>query len=463
MRSAVTTALQLVVLAAAALAAGCSNNDGSGTQPAAPVSTAPTGAIEIIHASQDAPAVNVRIGGNLIFSNVPFKGARYVEYQPQTLTLEVEGIVPGGNVTVIPASGDPAPSVTVDSNQRISVVAAGNVASIAPIVLVDTPPAVAATDVRLRVLHAASNAPQVDVHVTAPGDPLGAPLGTFAFGETIPMTDALVVPAGTYQVRVTLPGTDTVVYDSGAIDLPGGADLLIAAVANTGPGAAPISLLASTGAATLEFLDIDTPSDVRIAHASPDAPDVDVYVDGNLAIPGLGYAETTPGYVSLDPGTINVQVTPAGAPASSAVIDADLALTQGASYSVFAVDLVANIQPLVLVDDVRRVATEARVRLIHASPAAGNVDIYVVAGGTGGDLSGATPAFENVPFLAETGFVALAPGDYDVVLTPTGSKVAALGPIALPVAAGGLYTAAAIDQVNGGLPLGLILLDDLAP
>lgn len=455
----------LSALSAAALlfAAGCSGG-GSDSSTAQPQLPQPTGTLEVIHASPDAPDVDVRVAGLEIAGSVPYKGVRVSAYEVGDYPIEVVGNVPGGDVTVIPAAGQAAPTVTIGEDQRVTVVAAGEVAGIAPIVLTDTPPAIADDEVRLRVLHAAPAAPAVEVYVTAPGDPLGAPLGTFAFGETL-TPDAVVVPEGAYRIRVAVPGSpSTVVYDSGAIDLPGGADLLVAAVANTTTGASPVSLLATTGSTTLEFLDADTPSDVRVVHASPDAPNVDVVANDDFAsrpVVDLAFGAGTD-YLGLPPGDINVKVVPTGADAP-VVIDADLTLAQGTSYSVYATGLLADIAPLVLVDDTRRVATEARVRILHASPSAGAVDIYVVPGGTGGDLSGAAPAFSGVPFLADTGYVELAPGSYDVVVTGAGSTVPAIGPVTLTLDGGGLYTAAAIDQVNGGVPPTLLLLDDLAP
>jgi len=453
----------LLLLAAVLTAAGCGESSSS-SSAAVPQEPQPTGTLELVHASQDAPAVDIRVAGNLIYNDVPFKAARFSDFEVGDYSVEVDGNVPGGNVTVIPGAGQDVPVVSIGENQRVSVVAAGALANIGPIVLVDEAPAVEAGDVRLRVLHAASNAPAVEVYVTGPTDPLEMPLGTFEFGETL-TNDAVVVPAGEYRIRVAVPGSPpTVVFDSGAIELPGGADLLVAAVTNTGPGAAPISLLAATGSDTLEFLDVETPSDLRVVHASADAPNVDVIANDDFAnrpVRNLAFGEFT-GFLSLEPGDLNVKVVPAGAD-SPVVIDADLSLTRGEAISVYAADLLANIQPLVLVDDLRRVATEARLRLVHASPSAGDVDIYVVPGGTGGNLDGVDPAFAGVPFLADTGYVPLAPDSYDVVVTGAGSKVPAIGPLPLTLDGAGIYTAAAVDQLNGGVPPQLILLDDLAP
>ena len=460
------TRLPVLMLATALLTActdGSSNNQPSGPPPAA---EATTGTLEIIHASQDAPAVNVLIDDTERLSAVPYKSVQTITLTTGERTVAVEGIVPGGNVTVIPSAGDPAPVVPLTEDARVTIIAAGDVSTIAPIVLAETPAPVDPTEVRVRVVHAASTAPQVNVHITGPDDPLGAPAGTFSFGDPL-TTDALVVPAGTYRIRVA-PSVDpaNVVYDSGAIELPGGADLVVAAVVNTGPGDSPISLLASTGSAGLEFLDAATPSAVRAIHASPDAPPVDIVANDAFTAPiveDLAYAATTT-YLNPPPGPINLKVVPAGATAP-VVIDADLTLVQGAVYSVYAAGLLTpgEIAPLVVVDDPRPVATEARLRLLHISPAAGDVDIYVVAAGAGADLSAVEPAFTAVPFLADTGYVSLAAGDYDVVVTPTGSKLPAIGPLTLSLSAGGIYTAAARDEVGGGLPLGLITLDDLAP
>jgi hypothetical protein len=98
------------------------------------------------------------------------------------------------------------------------------------------------------------------------------------------------------------------------------------------------------------------------------------------------------------------------------------------------------------------------VRIFHSSPAAGSVDIYVV--GTGEAIDGLTPNFTAVEFGADTGYVPLAPGSYDVVVTPTGETLPAIPRTPIMVAGGGIYTAIAADAIGGGAPVGLILADD---
>ncbi|MEL6367939.1 MAG: DUF4397 domain-containing protein, partial [Pseudomonadota bacterium] len=172
--------------------------------------------------------------------------------------------------------------------------------------------------------------------------------------------------------------------------------------------------------------------------------------------PGLAFPDFTD-FVSVAPGTYNVKVTPAG-DAGTIVIDTDLNLTVGSESSVYATDLLASIAPQVLADDRRSVATQAQVRILHGSPAAGAVDIFVTAPGT--DITTVTPNFADVEFGDETGYVQLAAGTYTVTVTPTGTTTAAIGPIDITIDAGGIYTAVARDAAGGGAPLGLILLDD---
>ena len=70
------------------------------------------------------------------------------------------------------------------------------------------------------------------------------------------------------------------------------------------------------------------------------------------------------------------------------------------------------------------------------------------------------PTLENVAFKANTGFLALPAGDYDVAVTPTGTKTAAIGPATISISDGGIYTAVARDPLPGAATFGLIVLDD---
>ena len=98
-------------------------------------------------------------------------------------------------------------------------------------------------------------------------------------------------------------------------------------------------------------------------------------------------------------------------------------------------------------------------RIIHASVTAASldpdtVDIYVTAPGTDISDESVTPTLADVPYLANTGYLAVAGGTYDITV----QNVA--------LADGGIYTVIARDALPGeaATDLGVILIDDtLAP
>ncbi len=417
----------------------------------------PQTSLRVIHASPDAPKVNVLLNGDATLTEVDYKGGSGFDLlNAGTYDVTVDAITPSGDVTVITV-----PDAVLSADTEYSVLAIGKVANntLEPLVIANPLTAVPSGQARAQVVHGAPDAPAVSVYVTAPGADLAAAtaLGTFSFGDELGPVE---VPAGNYQIRVTLAGDPaSVVFDAGTVALAGGADLLLVAVANTTTGPAPISLLVNDGSTQAELLDVGTPADVRAGHLSPDAPAVDVIVNDDFESP-LFNAATYPAltaYESVAPATYNIKVVDDDTQALT-VINVNQALAAGTSYSVLAVGPLATIEPLVLTDDRRSIATEARVRIVHGSPSAGNVDIYVAAPGT--SIDGINPSFPNVAFKANTGYVGLTAGTYEVSVTPAGAKTPVAIFATLPLANGDVFTVIARDATGGGAPLGLLVEDE---
>ena len=445
--------LSTLFVAFAALALSACDSD-SDPVPSSQVPNPASVNVQILHASADAPAVDVVADGSTLLSGVDYKqSSGWVSLIEGTYDIEVQGILPGGNATVIgPVALDFA------SGTRYTVAAVNSVAAIEPVVLTQDDTAVSAGAARLFVLHGSAAAPSVDVFVTAPGADLTAeaPTGTFEFKGTIGPAE---VPAGDYQIRVTPEGDPaTVVYDSGTVNLPDGADLVVAAVPNTSGGPAAINLLALDSNGAAELFDVNTPTGLRVGHLSPDAPLVDVYANQAELLADVPFPDVTD-ILEVTPGTYTVEVSPADAYPGTVVIGpADIPLDAGTTTDVLAVNVLASIEPLVLSDDRRSVATNAKVRIVHASPTAQDVDIYVTAPGT--DINTVDPTLTTVAFKANTGYIPLAAGDYEVTVTPTGTKTAAIGPAALSIEDGGVYTAIARDPLPGQAEFGLVVLVD---
>lgn len=300
-----------------------------------------------------------------------------------------------------------------------------------------------AANTKLRVVHAAPNAPEVNVFLTAPGADLTAeaPVTTFAFsGDAGPVE----VPAGgPYQIRVTLPFTPpaapTVVFDSGEIAPATGANLLIAAVENTNSADginaedSPISLVVMDGSGSSEILDINAAAEVRVVHASADAPAVDVIVNddfGNPLVDALTFPDFAPaptGFLEVPADTYDISVVD-DATQMAEPIDIDgLALDAGVAYDVLAINEFANVEALLAVDDFRRLETAAKVRLFHASTVAdtaspSGVDVSVTDPSVT-DLSTVAPTIDNFEYATNTGFIQLDPGQYVVSVTADGSTM----------------------------------------
>jgi hypothetical protein len=414
--------------------------------------------LEVLHASPDAPPVNVLLDGQTLYSSLDYaQGTGQIPVDASTShTLAIQAQTPGAPTTVI---GPLTESFAADT--VYTVVAEGPVASIGPVVFSHPQSAIAPSMTRVQVLHAAPAAPSVAVYVTAPGAALAssAPFATFAFKGSVGPTD---IPSGEYEIRVTPAGAVTpVLFDSGTVNLEPGEDLLLAAVQNTGPGTAPVAIASvdQNGRNQL-LLDVATPATVRVVHDVADAPAIAVLANGNAAplVASLAFPNFT-AYLPETPGQYALAVTPA-TNTGDVLLEQPVNLSAGSQHSVYALGTLAALRALVTRDDDRRIATQAELRIIHGSPSAGPVDVYLVP--TGSSIAAVAPTFASVLFGDDTGFQGVVAGAYDVIITPAGSKTAAIGPLAVTLKDSGIYTAVARDAAGGGTPLGLILLDDFA-
>jgi hypothetical protein len=211
----------------------------------------------------------------------------------------------------------------------------------------------------------------------------------------------------------------------------------------------PVDRLIFWGIAVLLALGLSAPAvgaqgamaKVRVAHASPDAPSVDVYVAGNRALSNVPF-EAVSDYLSVPAGTYPVKVLPAGAPATEkGVIEANVTVEAGKAYTVAATGRVAQIAPVVLTDDLSTPpAGKARVRLVHASPDAPAVDVAV---------KGGPVVIQNVAFRAASAYVDVAAGTYDLEVRPAGQATAVLTVPGVRLDAGMTYSIFALGLLQG--------------
>ncbi len=189
---------------------------------------------------------------------------------------------------------------------------------------------------------------------------------------------------------------------------------------------------------------------VRVAHLSPDAPNVDVRVNGSRVLQDVPF-QAVSDYLDLEAGSVNIQVTPAGASAPI-VIDATVTLNANTAYTVAATGLLNSndLSPIVLVDDRTPQSGTAQVRFVHTSPDAPAVDVTVLNGPT---------LFNNVAFRQAADYLSVNGGTYNL-----GVSIAASGTQVLTVNGQTLqdntnYTIFAIGLAGNGSLAALPVVD----
>lgn len=182
---------------------------------------------------------------------------------------------------------------------------------------------------------------------------------------------------------------------------------------------------------------------VRVIHASPDAPAVDVFVNGNAVLTNVGFFAASP-YLDLAAGTYRVQVAPTGAGAGSAVIDANVTIEAGKAYTIAAVGPVASIKPQIIVDNLSAPAAgQAKVRVYHFSPDAPAVDVKLANG---------TTLISNLAFPDASNYLEVPAGTYDLQVTPAGGSAVVINLPGTKVDAGQIYSVFATNFVASITP-----------
>ena len=143
---------------------------------------------------------------------------------------------------------------------------------------------------------------------------------------------------------------------------------------------------------------------VRVFHAAPQAPNVDVYVNDQMVFSNLAFGDFTR-YVYLDEGEYNVSVYLAGQK-DRPVINQMVDMPSQQIFTIAATGNLDNLGLLVIPDKVSKSPSQnySSVRVIHLSPNAPGVDILV-----DGDT-----LFEDISFGEGTDYVDLNPGTYNV-------------------------------------------------
>jgi len=187
---------------------------------------------------------------------------------------------------------------------------------------------------------------------------------------------------------------------------------------------------------------------LRFMLASPDAPMVNVLIDGTSVVTNLGYGNASV-YISVRPGLRHIQLAPVSG--SAPIFSQSLSFNSTNDQTLLFTGPAASIQPVVLTDGGTTTTTvtgEGYVRVINASAAMGPADVYIVPAGA--SIVGIKPVAASLAFDKNTGYQLTVAGNYEVFMTVPNHATALLstGPISLTSAQD--HTVVALDGTSGG-------------
>jgi hypothetical protein len=191
---------------------------------------------------------------------------------------------------------------------------------------------------------------------------------------------------------------------------------------------------------------------IRVMHDSPNAPNVDVFVDGELVVENVPYLRTS-NYQAVASGQHRVQIAPAGKSVDDSLIDINVDLTRGKPYTVLALGKLTNIKAQLLPDTSKAPPVgHARIRFIHAATDIGTVDIYP---------SGSTSPVLTDQYFGSADYVNIPAGTYTFDSTPAGSTQIVLTSQQLKLEPGWVYSLVITQPDSAATPLVRASIDRL--
>lgn len=154
-------------------------------------------------------------------------------------------------------------------------------------------------------------------------------------------------------------------------------------------------------------------AEVRIVHASPDAPAVDIFVDDKALVEGAKFKDVA-NSLPLTAGSHKVEVYEAKTKGTKdSIIEATLVVDGGKSYTVAAVNKAENLELQAFTNNKQGMDGKASLRVAHLSPDAPAVNV---------GPKGAAPLFKDLSFKSISGYQVVNPGSYDLSVSTADGK-----------------------------------------
>lgn len=357
--------------------------------------------VRAVHIAQGAPEVTVYFNQGDAFTTLSFmSGSIYREIKPGTYRVD---IVAAGASLENPTA---TVNITVDADTAYVLVIDGTADNVV-VTLFQEPFNIPATENRVRLFNYARGTGPMTLFALPPGGSPAALTNPVAFGEA---SNSVLLPSGVQTVALDI-NSDGVLDAQYELPALGGGTLAnLFAVLNAQN---QVSLIVQLNKQTLVSIN-PTPiaagdtTAARAINVTADAPSLQFTADGIQIAQSVGPLMTT-NYTDITAGTYDVSI---GLPGETpqAVIP-NTTLGAGATTTIVAYGTASALMGRTIRDDLTGIpADQARVRVMHAAPGVGSVDVY--------DVSGATPVLllENLSFgdVSDAFLVPLAPADIGV-------------------------------------------------
>ncbi|WP_242948907.1 DUF4397 domain-containing protein [Clostridium amylolyticum] len=189
---------------------------------------------------------------------------------------------------------------------------------------------------------------------------------------------------------------------------------------------------------------------IRVFHASPNAPAVDVYANGNLLVRNLSYKEVSQ-YLPVPAGIYNIKVYPSGKMINP-VINTTVSIPENSVFNVAAIGTLPNISLYPIPEPIMgKKSGRPCVRFVHLSPNAPAVDIRLADG---------TKVFNNVSYEGITDYACVPAGNYTFKVNIAGTDNTALTVPNVKLDNNTYYTIYAVGLVGNSPALEAVLLTE---
>lgn len=189
---------------------------------------------------------------------------------------------------------------------------------------------------------------------------------------------------------------------------------------------------------------------IRLLHASPNTPTVDVYANENLITRSLSYKEFTE-YFQVPASSYHIRVFPTGQH-TNALLAANISVPAGSILTIAGIGNAPNLSAMTVSDRMMPIPPDKTyVRFVHFSPDAGSLDVTLANG---------TKLFSGVEFRGITNYTAVDPGVYTLQARTAGTSQVILNVPNVNIKPNRFYTVYAVGLAGGNPTLQMLIALD---